>query len=361
MATCCWRSRAVAARAKGDEPAGRRPRDGVTLTSPGGRPADLRVLFLGTGARSPTPERGVAATLVMRGGERLLVDCGEGTQLRMLASTAGLRRVSAILITHRHGDHVLGLPGLLATFSESREQPLLIAGPAGTRELVEAFRPHFGALAFPLEVRELEPGDALARDGYAIEAVAVEHGAPALAWALREAPAPGHLDPAEMERLGVPPGPARSRLAAGEDVRLPAGRLVSPAEVTGPPRRGRLVVLSGDTGPSRAVAEAARGADLLVHEATFLERDRALAGRSGHSTAADAARLAREAGVAMLALTHRSTRYRPGEVAAEARRHFPAAVVPRDLDLIEVPTPEHGPPRLIPGGGEGRPGPPGGR
>lgn len=312
---------------------------------------DLRVLFLGTGARHPTPERGVAATLVMRGHERLLVDCGEGTQRLMLASTAGLRRVAAILITHGHGDHVLGLPGLLATFSESRDDPLLVAGPPGTRALVDAFRPHFGALAFPLEVREMTPGEAIARDGYAIEAVAVSHRTPALAWRVREAAARGHLDPDRLAALGVPHGPARARLAEGEQVRLPGGATVSPAEVTGPARPGRSVVLSGDTAPSPAVAEAARGADLLVHEATFLERDRALAETSGHSTAAGAARLARDAGVAMLALTHRSTRYRADEVAREARAVFPATVVPRDLDLIEVPAPEHGPPRLVAGGG----------
>jgi ribonuclease Z len=312
---------------------------------------DVGVVFLGTGARAPTRERGVSAAVVARGPEHLLVDCGEGTQRQLLSSTAGLRRLTTILVTHCHADHVLGLAGLLATLSEFRAEPLAILGPAGTDALVEGFRPLFGALAFPLRVREVAPGDVEERDGYAIEAVAARHAEPALAWALRERPQAGHLDPERLASLGVPEGPERARLAGGAEVRLPDGRRLSRAEVAGPPRRGRILVFSGDTMPSPAVAEAARGADLLVHEATFLERDRGIAAASGHSTAAAAAALARSAGVRLLALTHRSSRYRREEVEAEARAAFARTVVPRDLDLIEVPLPERGPPRLRPGGG----------
>ncbi|WP_217915486.1 ribonuclease Z [Miltoncostaea marina] len=314
----------------------------------------LDVVFLGTGARSPTPLRAVAATVVIRGGERLLVDCGEGTQRQLMRSVAGLRRLTTILITHGHGDHVLGLPGLLATLSDARREPLAVLGPPGLRALIDGFRVHFGRLAFPMEVREMLPGEEHAGDGYRLVAVATRHGVPSLAWALAEDPLPGHLIDDRLAELGVPAGPARAALARGEEVVLPGGRRVTPSEVTGARRPGRRLVLSGDTRPSADVEAAAAGADLLVHEATFLERDRELAARSGHSTASQAGALAARAGVRMLALVHRSSRYGAGEVLAEARRAFPAAVVPEDLDRISVPSPERGAPRLVPGGGRTR-------
>jgi ribonuclease Z len=312
---------------------------------------DLDVVILGAGARWPTPERGVAAFMVMRGADHVLFDCGEGTQLQMMRSVAGLRRLALILISHCHADHVLGLPGLLATLSESRTEPLTILGPAGIRALVDGFRVHFGALAFPLTIREVEPGDVEEREGYRVTAVAASHRSPSLAWSLEEDPLPGHLLPERLLRVGVPAGPERAALARGEEVALADGRRTLPGQVTGPRRPGRRIVLSGDTRPAPAVEEAAAGADLLVHEATFLERDRELAIRSGHSTAADAARLAARAGVGLLALVHRSSRYAREEVLAEARAVFGSTVAPRDLDLIEVPLAERGSPRLRPGGG----------
>ena len=334
-------------------------------TSAGRRPEDrglapgLEVIFLGTGARWPTPERGVAAALVARGGEHLLVDCGEGTQMQMMRSTAGLGRLAAILLTHLHADHVLGLPGLLATLDDGRHAPLAILGPPGTLALLESFRPHFGELGFPLSIREMSPGECDRRTGYRVVAVAARHRVPSLAWCLEEDPLPGHLLPERLRALGVPVGPARRRLAAGGVVARPGGGRLTRAEVSGPERSGRRIVFSGDTRPTRAIASAAEGADLLVHEATFLERDRGLAERSGHSTAAQAAALAAGAGVRMLALTHRSTRYPRAEVLAEARATFRATVAPEDLDLIEVPVPERGPPRLHRGRGAARRGPAG--
>jgi ribonuclease Z len=311
---------------------------------------ELDVVFLGTGARSPTPERGVAATLIVRGGDHLLVDCGEGTQRQMMRTTAGLGHLVAIALTHLHADHVLGVPGLLETLADGGRRPLRILGPAGTSALVASLRTPFGDLALPVEIREMEPGQSEPFDGYRLVAAAGRHGVPALAWRLEEDPRPGRLLGDRLRALGVPRGPAWRRLAQGHDVALPEGGLVSAAGVTGPRRPGRRIVFSGDTRPAEAVAALAAGADLLVHEATFLERDRDLAARSGHSTAAGAARLAAEAGVGLLALTHRSSRYRREEVLAEARAVFPATVAPEDLDLISVPPPERGPPRLRPGG-----------
>ena len=331
-------------------------RRGATIGAPAGieRPPgapDLELVALGTGARWPTPERGVAASVVMRGADHVLIDCGEGTQRQMMRSVAGLRRLAVILVTHCHADHVLGLPGLLATLSEARTEPLVILGPVGIRAVVDGFRVHFGALAFPLTIREVEPGDIERREGYRLTAVAASHRIPSLAWALEEDPLPGHLIEERLLRLGVPSGPQRAALARGEEAVLADGRRIVPEQVTGPRRPGRRIVASGDTRPAPAVERAAEGADLLLHEATFLERDRDLAVRTGHSTAADAARLASRAGVGLLALVHRSSRYAREDVLAEARAVFGATVAPQDLDLIEVPLPERGPPRLRPGGG----------
>ena len=304
------------------------------------------MLFLGTGARAPTPERLVASTMLIRGAQHILIDCGEGTQRQLLRSIAGLRGLDTILLSHTHADHVLGLPGLLATFSDQREAPLTLAGPPGTARLIDGFRPHFGRLRFPLEVREVNPGEAIAGDGYRLESVAARHAGAALGWALVEDDSPGRLDAEAARARGVADGPAMGRLADGEDVGPVRG-----SEVVGPPRAGRRVVVSGDTAPATTLERAARRADLLVHEATFLERDRELAAEAGHSTAAQAAALASRAGVRMLALTHRSTRYGAEEVAAEAMALFPATVVPRDLDLVVVPLPDHGAPRLMRGAG----------
>ena len=250
---------------------------------------------------------------------------------------------------------MLGLPGLLATLSDARTEPLVLLGPVGVRALVDGFRVHFGALSFPLTIREVGPGHAERRDGYRLLAVATSHRVPSLAWVFEEDPLPGHLLEERLRQLGVPLGPARAALARGEEVELGEGRRIGAAQVTGPPRSGRRIVVSGDTRPAPAVAAVAAGANLLVHEATFLERDRELADRSGHSTAADAARLAAGAGVGLLALVHRSTRYPREDVLAEARELFGATVAPEDLDLIEVPLAEHGAPRLCSQGGRAGP------
>lgn len=322
---------------------------GSAPARPAGIP-QLTVVFLGTGARWPTPDRGVAAVVVARGADHLLIDCGEGTQRQMMLSRPGLRRLRAVLVTHCHADHVLGLPGLLATLSETRREALPLLGPPGIAALVEGFLAQVGPLGFDIDVREAAPGDTLDGGGYRVEAVQARHDCPALGWVIAEGPLPGHLDPDALAARGVGPGPDRARLAAGEAL---GG--VGPGDVTGPERRGRRIVYSGDTRPAPGIARAAEGADLLVHEATFLEADRDLAGRAGHSTAAQAAALAARAGVGLLALTHRSSRYRREDVLAEARPVFAATVAPEDLDAIEVPLPERGPPFLVPRGGRAGP------
>jgi ribonuclease Z len=310
---------------------------------------DLDVVFLGTAASAPTAQRSPAAVLVRRGGERLLFDCGEGTQRQLQRSAVGLPDLEEIFLTHYHADHFLGLPGMLKTFAlRGREDtPLTVYGPRGLRELFKQLQPFVGRLPYPVSLVELEPGETVPRGGYAIEPFAADHGVTALGYALVEQERPGRFDVAVADSLGVPAGPARGRLQAGEDVQLPDGRTVRPAEVLGEPRRGRRIVISGDTAPSPAVVQAAHGADLLVHEASFLADEADRARETNHSTAAQAAEVARLALVRLLALTHVSPRYFGPELAEEAQAIFPDTVVPRDFDVIEVPFAERGAPELV--------------
>jgi ribonuclease Z len=303
---------------------------------------DLSVFFAGTAGSAPTPRRGLPALLVRRGGDRLLFDCGEGTQ-RQLIRSVGLTELTDVFITHLHADHWLGLPGMLKTFDlRDRDLPLTIHGPAPLREVLKLMRVVYGRVGYRLDIVELASGDAVERDGYKVHAVAADHRVPALSYALVEDARPGRFDAELAERLGVPPGPDFGRLQAGETVNG-----VQPDQVIGPDRPGRKVVISGDTRPTELLAIAAHDADVLVHEATFTDEEADRARETGHSTAREAATLARDAGVRMLALTHLSTRYGGREVREEAREIFPGAEVPRDFDTIEVPFPEKGGPELI--------------
>jgi ribonuclease Z len=316
---------------------------------------DLDVVFLGTAASAPTAARGTSATLLRRGGDRVLVDCGEGTQRQLLRSDTGLVDLEDVFLTHLHADHVLGLPGMLKTFAlRGRQLPIRVHGPRGTRALLEELGVLIGRLTYGLDVVELEAGDVVERDGYRLEPFAVAHGVGALGYALREETRPGRFDVDAANGLGVPDGPARGALQRGETVTLGDGRVVRPDEVVGPARPGRTVVLTGDTAPAASVVEAAAGADLLVHEATFLADERDRARETSHSTAGEAALVAREAGVKLLALTHVSTRYFGHQVLEEATQLFPATVVPRDFDVVAIPFPERGAPQLVRSGARTR-------
>jgi ribonuclease Z len=310
---------------------------------------DLDVVFLGTAGSMPTAQRAPSSVLVRRGGERLLVDCGEGTQRQLLRSSVGLVELREIFFTHYHADHFLGLPGMLKTFAlRGRELPITIYGPPGLRDLFTSLRRIFGRLTYPYDLVELRPGDAIDRGDYALSAFAVRHSG-GVGYALAEAPRPGRFDVETADALGVPFGPERGALQRGEAVVLLNGTRVAPDAVLGPPRPGRKLVLAGDTASAESVVAASRGADLLVHEATFCEDERDRADETLHSTAADAAHVAASADAAMLALTHLSPRYFGPDVLDEARAIFPETVVPRDFDVIEVPFPERGAPRLLKG------------
>ncbi|MGI5939532.1 MAG: ribonuclease Z [Thermoleophilia bacterium] len=303
---------------------------------------DLRLLFLGTAGATPTVDRGCSATLLIRGGERILIDCGEGTQ-RQLMKSAGLARINMILLTHLHGDHYLGLPGLLKTWSlMGRTEPLLLYGPDGLYELMRDAERLIGRPHFPLLVEEAAPGIVLEGEDYWLKAASVDHGIPGLAWCLEEQSRPGLFRPEWATALGVAPGPAFGRLQRGETVVTVDGREVHPGEVMESSRQGRKVVVSGDTRPADTVITLATGASVLVHEATFGwdENDRAIETR--HSTAREAAEVARAAGVGLLVLTHISSRHNWRELRAEARAVFPNTVLPRDFDVLMVPYPEKG-------------------
>src|SRR5215210_2827008 len=304
---------------------------------------DLDVLFLGTAGSVPTARRALPATLVRRGGDRLLFDCGEGTQRQLLRSV-GLIELEEILLTHFHADHVLGLPGLLKTYGlRGRDEPLTVYGPQGLERLFRALEPVIGRLPFEVRLVELAPNAELVRDGYRIGAFEVSHGVRSLGYTLVEDDRPGRFDEARARALGIEPGPDFGRLQRGEAVGGRDGDIL-PEEVVGEPRRGRTVVLTGDTAPYETTLAASWRADLLVHEATFTDDEADRARETRHSTARGAAQLAALAEVAMLALTHVSPRYRGGELRDEARGVFPATVVPRDFDRIDLPLPERGEP-----------------
>jgi ribonuclease Z len=303
---------------------------------------DLSLFFAGTAGSVPSARRGLPALLIRRGAERILIDCGEGTQ-RQLVRSVGLTDLTDIFLTHLHADHWLGLPGMLKSFElRDRERPLTVHGPPGTSAMLERMRPVYGRPRYGLTLRDLEPDEAVRRDDFEIVPISVRHRTPAYGYALVEDERPGRFDAELATHLGVTPGPDFGRLQRGETVDG-----VAPAQVVGEPRRGRRIVVSGDTAPTDAVVVAAHGADVLVHEATFAHEDADRAAATGHSTARQAAQVAADAEVRLLALTHLSSRYAGHEIRDEARAVFPATEVPRDFDTIEVPLPERGAPELV--------------
>lgn len=300
----------------------------------------LSVTFLGTGAACPTVERNVSGLAVAREGETFLFDCGEGTQRQMMRFGVGFS-FRELFFTHYHSDHLLGVIGLVRTMGLlDRQAPLTLYGPRpAQRILTAALAVGVERTRFPVEIVELKPGDRLARPDYEIQVFATEHRPDTVGYALVEHRRLGRFDPERARALGVPEGPLWGRLHRGEAVTLPDGTVVTSETLVGPPRPGRKLAYTGDTRPSDAVRDAARGADLLIHDATFGsdEQDRAV--ETGHSTALEAAAVARDAGVRQLVLTHISARYTRDapELLAEAREAFGEVIVARDGLTLEVP------------------------
>ncbi len=307
----------------------------------------LSVTFLGTSASRPTVERGLSSIAVVREGETLLLECGEGTQRQMMRYGVSFA-LKEIFVTHYHADHFLGVIGLVRTFGlQGREEPLHLYGPRGAkRNLGAAVQLGVERSPFEIAFHELKPGDVLRREEYDLEVFAVEHGRNAVGYALREHERLGRFDPEKARELGIPEGPLWGKLHRGETVELAVPgtdgteekRKVSPDELVGPHRAGRLVVYTGDTRPCESVVDVAGGADLLVHEATFSEEEKDRAQETDHSTAAQAAQVALAAKAKRLVLTHLSARYSatPEILLREAKEVFADTVVARDGMTIEV-------------------------
>jgi ribonuclease Z len=300
----------------------------------------LSVTFLGTGAATPTIDRNVAALSVQREGEMILFDCGEGTQRQMMRYGVGFS-FADVFFTHYHADHMLGITGLLRTMGlQDRTAPVTLYGPRGAQRVLDAaVRLGIERNKFPIEIVEIRPGDRLTRGEYDIVVFETEHRADTVGYALAEHVRLGRFNPERARALGVPEGPLWGRLHKGETVRLDDGRTVGPGDLVGEPRRGRTLVYTGDTRPSIHVMEAAQGADLLVHEATFGGDEAERARETGHSTAAEAARIAADACARRLVLTHISPRYTRDapELLAEAVAVFPETIIARDGLTVEVP------------------------
>lgn len=304
--------------------------------------ANLTCTFLGTGASWPTAQRGMSAIAIKRGGEVILWDCGEGTQRQLQRSELSYQQISQIWLTHFHGDHCFGVPGLVKTMAlNERDRPLDIYGPKGIHRMVDAWRQMGGwTKQFPIRVHEVAAGDRIEREhgAYTIEVHAGDHSVHNLCLALQEPARPGRFDKPGALAMGIPEGRMFGQLQRGQTVTLEDGRRITPDMVLGPARAGRRIVYSGDTQPCLGVMEAAKDADLFICEASFtadlVERAREVK----HMCAGEAAAIAKKAGAKRLALTHISPRYKdPAPVLEEAAAVYPAVVIASDLDVLEVP------------------------
>ena len=299
----------------------------------------LELIFLGTGGSWPTVQRNVTSVALKRGGEVLLFDCGEGTQRQIQKSSLSYMQISKIFISHFHGDHFLGLSGLLQTMQlNDRKEPVHIYGPAGMDELAVKlvtlgyFRP-----TFPIFSHEVYDGDSLSFDSFSIDVLATDHGVPSLAYRFREPTRPGKFDKSKALSLGIPEGPLFSKLQKGNAITLEDGRMIQPEMVLGPPRPGRIVVISGDTKPIDSMVSFAEHADVLIHEATFDDSLQDRANDYGHSTAKQAAEIAAKASVDHLVLTHVSPRYlNVAPLKKEAEEVFSSVLIPHDLQTLSV-------------------------
>lgn len=287
----------------------------------------------------PTPQRGSSSVLIKRGRELLMFDCGEGTQRQMVKAHIGFQRPMKIFISHLHGDHVLGLPGMLQSMSLMRRERLLhIYGPTGLVDYVQAFSESLGSPNFPVILYELnESGTIFESNDYKIISVEAKHRSIAWSYALVESSRPGRFHPGKANELGIPKGELWGKLQKGEFIDY-KGRKFDPSQVTDPPRPGRKIVYSGDTSPNEALQKIAMNADLLIHEATFLDELADRASEDGHTTVSQAAQIAKKAAVDLLVLTHISSRYPDTDVIkTEAAKIFNKVLVAEDLMEIDLP------------------------
>ncbi|AGB48958.1 ribonuclease Z [Methanomethylovorans hollandica DSM 15978] len=300
----------------------------------------LRILFLGTGGSLPTRNRNPSAIMVNREGELLLFDCGEGTQQQMMRAKTGMKALTSIFVTHFHADHMLGIPGLIQTMSFlGRTEPLYIYGPQWVKEFVKIISElGYYKLHFEVEVIEMAPGDIIKRNDYSIHAIGTDHSVPSLGYALIEDQRKGRFEREKAIALGVPPGPLFSKLHSGVDVEV-NGKLIRSTDVVGQVRPGRKIVYTGDTRPCQSILAVSRDADVLIHDSTLGNDQSEWAKESKHSTASEAAILAKEAGVRKLVLTHISSRYTDdaSPLLREAQEVFENVIIAEDMMEMDIP------------------------
>lgn len=300
----------------------------------------MRVIMLGTSGGQPTPRRSLPAVAIIREGEMILLDCGEGAQTQIMKKGIGFGRLSKIVITHLHGDHLSGLMGLFMTLSLlGHENPVSLYGPPSLSGFFESLKRDINLkVKFPLDIQTLRQGVFARENEYHLEAAPVPHSAPCMAIALQEKMRPGRFDLERARELGIPEGPLFGRLQRGEEITLDDGRVISPSDVLGEPRKARRIVYATDTLYNPAIVPFCRDADLLIHESMFATEMEHEALARKHSTAAQAAAVAKEAGALKLVLTHISARYLDtAQLRDEARAVFPNTYIARDLMEIEVP------------------------
>lgn len=299
----------------------------------------IHIVPLGTSSATPTRERNVSSLAVFLDGRSLLFDCGEGTQYQLIRSPLRLGHLEAIFITHAHGDHLFGLPGLLATLSmQGRSTPLAVHAPRGVETFVTAALQYsYLQLGYPYEIREVAEGEIVRAEGYSVRALRLDHRVPTFGYTVIESDRPGKFDVDRARELGIPKGPMYALLQEGEDVTLDDGRFIRSADVVGPPRAGRRVTYCTDSAPCANAIELARGSDLLIHEATYADDMEDEARLRKHSTSRQAAAIAKEALASRLLLTHFSPRYTDTTVLLEeARSVFPNVEVARELEAVRV-------------------------
>ncbi len=302
----------------------------------------MQIVFLGTSGSWPTPKRNVTAIAVKRGPEVLLFDCGEGTQRQFMLSKLSFMQVTRVFVSHFHGDHFLGLPGMIQSMSmNGRENALEVYGPRGVERLVtDLLSLGYFTPAFAVTAKELAPGGEVDGGEYVVRAFEAKHTVPALGYVLEEKARPGRFSLEKAKELGIPAGPLYSRLQDGQAVKL-GRKTIRPEDVLGPPRRGRKIVYTGDSMPTEELVAIARGADVLIHDATSDAALEEKANRYGHSSSRQAAQVAKEAGVGMLVLTHLSPRYEdPASVFNDAKAVFDRVMLAEDFAETEVLYPE---------------------
>lgn len=304
----------------------------------------MEIFFLGTGAGIPAKLRNVTSIALKLLEERRsiwLFDCGEATQHQILHTSIKPSRMEKIFITHLHGDHIYGLPGLLSSRSfQGGETPLTVYGPSGLKNFIETSLKVSGTyLKYSLNVVEIEEGVIFEDDQFLVEAGLLDHGIPSYGFRIVEKDLPGTLLVEKLQEAGVQPGPIYKRIKAGESVTLEDGTLLNPDEFVGPKQRGRIVTILGDTRMCKEATRLAQGADLLIHEATFSHGQEVMAKEYYHSTTSQAAQVAKEAAVKKLCLTHISSRYdghASQELLKEAQQIFPETEIAHDFKAIPI-------------------------